>query len=70
MIVKEEILDYLDSLGVQYYLTLMDNGIQYSYYPEDQSVKDNLQILTDTIQGELTDIEEDLGIEHKSSVIH
>ena len=67
--IKDEVLDYLDSLGLDYYLTVIDEDLQYSYYPENQSPKTNAVILADALREETLDIEDTLGIELSSSVI-
>ena len=68
--IKDEVLDYLDSLGLEYYLTVIDEVLQYSYYPENQSPKTNVLILADAIREETLDIEDNLGIELSTSIIH
>ena len=68
--IKDEVLDYLDSLGLEYYLTVIDEDLQYSYYTENQSPKTNVLILADALREETLDIEDNLGIELSSSVIH
>jgi hypothetical protein len=57
--VKQEVLDYLDSLGVPYYLAIQPEGMHIDYFGENQTTSQNLALLTESLVAEAHSVLED-----------
>lgn len=54
--VKQEVLDYLDSLGVPYYLSIQSEDVHIDYFGDKQTNSQNLAILTQSLVAEAQDV--------------